>query len=93
MVRKNWNKLTDRELVVLAEVLKGKTNQEISNKFFITLHTVKAHIKNILQKTNCTHRSELISKLFVNYCDITLSSEDIADVILKFFKKIQIKNK
>ena len=81
----NFKKLTEREIIILAEVLRGKTNSEIAQKFFITLHTVKAHVKNILAKTDSRHRTELISKIFAKNLNIDLINDDFADIIYQFF--------
>ena len=44
------NKLSDRETVVLKLLIKGKTNKEIADKLFISIHTVVSHRKNISTK-------------------------------------------
>ena len=50
-----------REVEVLEQILEGLSNGEISEKLFISGNTVKFHIKNILKKTECSNRTELIS--------------------------------
>ncbi len=52
--------LSAREAEVLTEILAGKSNNEISEALFISGNTVKFHMKNILKKTGCTNRTELI---------------------------------
>lgn len=52
--------LTEREVEVFAEMLEGKTNQQISDILHISMGTVKAHIHNIFQKAGVTHRYELL---------------------------------
>ncbi len=42
--------LTEREREVLSCVARGMTNREIGETLFIAEHTVKVHIKNILEK-------------------------------------------
>lgn len=81
MNTQNLNKFTQRESIILAELLKGKTNQEISETFFITLHTVKAHIASILHKTHSKHRAQLISKVFSNLLKIDLNTTAINQII------------
>ncbi len=76
-MNKNQCKLTEKEIIVLTEVLKGKTNNEISKEFFVTLHTVKAHMQNILQKTKTRHRSELISKFFTTAFEFDITSKNV----------------
>jgi len=44
------NQLTEREYEVLRLVVKGKSNTEIAKELFVSVHTAKAHVCNILQK-------------------------------------------
>ena len=44
------NKLSDRETDVLKLLIKGKTNKEIADELFISIHTVISHRKNITTK-------------------------------------------
>jgi two-component system, NarL family, response regulator NreC len=46
------NTLSARELDVLKLLVKGLSNKEISEKLFISTHTVISHRKNITQKLN-----------------------------------------
>ena len=50
---------TDRELEVLRAMVTGISNQEISQKLGMSEGTVKWHIHNMLEKTDCKSRSEL----------------------------------
>jgi DNA-binding NarL/FixJ family response regulator len=50
--------LSEREVDVYNFLLKGKTDQEISDQLFISLHTVKSHVKNILIKLRVKNRLE-----------------------------------
>lgn len=52
--------LSERELEIIACVAKGLTNQEIANKLFISIHTVKTHRKNINFKLNIHNPAELL---------------------------------
>lgn len=61
--QKLHDSLTDREIDVLLLVESGFSNQNISEKLFISEHTVKSHIKNIFIKTASKSRTDLISKL------------------------------
>ena len=81
MKKYKFNKLTEKELNVLYEVLKGKTNAEISEKLFVTLHTVKSHMQNLFFKTNTKHRTELISKIFGKLMGVNLESEAFYNMI------------
>jgi len=54
--------LTERELDVLNLIAKGCSNQEISNNLYISLNTVKTHIKNIFQKLEVEDRTQAAMK-------------------------------
>jgi DNA-binding CsgD family transcriptional regulator len=54
--------LTLREVEVLEYLNEGYTNKEISEKLFISLNTVKSHIKNIYIKVNVNKRIDLKAK-------------------------------
>lgn len=54
--------LSEREIEVLQLIAKGLTNQEISNKLFISIHTVKTHTRNIYSKLGAHHRTEAVVK-------------------------------
>lgn len=56
--------LTTRELEVLQLVAKGLSNKEISETLFISEHTVKSHLKNILSKLHLDNRVQLTSYAF-----------------------------
>lgn len=50
--------LTSRELEVLLLISEGCSNQEIADKLFITLKTVKTHVSNILSKLEVEDRTQ-----------------------------------
>lgn len=50
--------LTKRELEVLLEIAKGKSNKEIASSLFITEKTVKTHVSNVLSKLNLQDRTQ-----------------------------------
>ena len=52
--------LTVRELDVLRSVYKGMNNPEIAGELFISINTVKKHLKNIYEKTGTSSRMELV---------------------------------
>ena len=52
--------LTVRELDVLKLVYKGKNNAEIAEELFISINTVKKHMKNIYEKLGTSSRMELV---------------------------------
>ncbi|MBE6989591.1 MAG: response regulator transcription factor [Ruminococcaceae bacterium] len=51
--------LTDRELEVLRELVRGLTNQQIADALGITERTVRMHLENMLSKTGFQSRLEL----------------------------------
>ncbi len=53
-------KLSSREIEILDEILDIKSNKEIAARLFITESTVKFHVKNLMKKTGCKNRNELI---------------------------------
>jgi DNA-binding CsgD family transcriptional regulator len=53
-------RLTDREVAVVQNLLKGWTNKEIANALKVTEQTVKEHIKHIMAKTKTTTRTGIL---------------------------------
>ena len=57
---KNKFHLTTRELELLVLLCDGISNREISEKLFLSEHTVKDHIKNIMRKMGVDSRGAII---------------------------------
>jgi DNA-binding NarL/FixJ family response regulator len=55
--------LSEREYDILQKIYKGKSNLEIAEDTFISMNTVKSHLKNIFVKFDVKSRAELINKL------------------------------
>lgn len=53
--------LSQREVEVLRLVAEGRTNQEIADHLFISLNTVKTHVRHIFQCLDARNRAEAIS--------------------------------
>ncbi|MCK6257816.1 response regulator transcription factor [Fictibacillus sp. KIGAM418] len=53
--------LSEREKEVLQLVAQGKSNRDIAETIFISEHTVKSHLKNILNKLHLDNRVQLTS--------------------------------
>ncbi|NLY13994.1 MAG: AAA family ATPase [Gammaproteobacteria bacterium] len=54
--------LSARELAVLQLIAQGCSNQEISDKLFISLHTVKTHARNINLKLDVERRTQAVAR-------------------------------
>lgn len=54
--------LSDRELEVLVELNKGLSNQEIADKLFVSLNTIKTHISNLYLKLHVKRRTQALAK-------------------------------
>ncbi|MGY5351573.1 7TM diverse intracellular signaling domain-containing protein [Wenyingzhuangia sp. IMCC45533] len=52
--------LSERETEVLLLIYKGYTNKRIADELFVSLNTVKYHIRNIYQKLNIKSKNEVI---------------------------------
>lgn len=50
--------LTERELSVLKMIVDGNSNFEISQELYITVGTVKTHVRNIFNKLNVDDRTQ-----------------------------------
>lgn len=54
--------LTNREAEILKELVEGHSYKKISEKLFISLDTVRSHIKGIYQKLHVNSKSEAVAK-------------------------------
>ncbi|HYG03007.1 MAG TPA: LuxR C-terminal-related transcriptional regulator [Chryseosolibacter sp.] len=54
--------ITKRELEVLSLMAAGLSNQEIAEKLFVSLSTVKTHSSNLFAKLNVKRRTQAIQK-------------------------------
>jgi len=55
--------LTEREFEVLQNIYNGKTNNQMADALYISVNTVKAHIKSGYLKLDTTSRSTAIKRL------------------------------
>jgi DNA-binding CsgD family transcriptional regulator len=53
--------LTAREVEVVRLVWNGLSNREVGERLFISEHTVKDHLKNVLRKMGVLSRAEMIA--------------------------------
>lgn len=58
--------LTERESDVLLHITKGLNNQQIADELFISINTIKYHIRNLYEKLDVKKRAEISSKLIYN---------------------------
>lgn len=54
--------LSEREAAVLNLLVQGKSNPAISKQLYISVNTVKNHLKNIYKKMSVTTRAEAVAK-------------------------------
>ena len=52
--------LSDRELEILQLIAEGWSNRQIADHLYLSPHTVKNHVHNILKKMRVQHRLEAI---------------------------------
>ena len=52
------NKLSKREIEVLKEMVKGKTNKDIAKSLFVSEKTVKTHVSHIFNKLQVSDRTQ-----------------------------------
>jgi DNA-binding CsgD family transcriptional regulator len=57
-----WEELTLREREVLASVVNGWRVSQIAPKLFISVHTVRNHLKSIYRKLDIHSQRELIER-------------------------------
>jgi DNA-binding NarL/FixJ family response regulator len=60
-VRRESDRLTQREIEVLREIARGRANKEIAVTLTISENTVKDHLKNILAKLQVAARTEAVT--------------------------------
>jgi DNA-binding CsgD family transcriptional regulator len=59
--------LSRRELEVTQRLARGESTSTIAESLFLSEHTVRDHVKSVLQKTGVSSRAELVSHLFFEY--------------------------
>lgn len=55
-------KLTERETEILSCLVNGLNNEDISEKLFISIQTVRNHVKHIYEKLHVHSKSEVVLK-------------------------------
>jgi LuxR family transcriptional regulator, maltose regulon positive regulatory protein len=54
--------LSEREMEVLALIAAGNSNEEIANKLFVSVTTVKTHINNLYRKLGTRRRTQAVAQ-------------------------------
>lgn len=54
--------LTRREVEILEWIAQGLQNKEIARKEFVSINTIKCHVRNILSKLNVNTRGKAVSR-------------------------------
>jgi LuxR family maltose regulon positive regulatory protein len=54
--------LSEREIEVLGLIAEGLTNQEVADRLYLSLHTVKTHARNIYGKLGVKNRAEAVAR-------------------------------
>ncbi len=63
-VNRDRNLFTKREIEIIDFISSGLSSKEIADKLHLSIHTVKTHRKNILNKVPVRNMTELIKKYF-----------------------------
>jgi DNA-binding NarL/FixJ family response regulator len=59
---KETENLSDREMEILSYLAKGYHDKEIADKFFLSVKTVRTHLRNIYKKLHVRSRTEAVLK-------------------------------
>jgi LuxR family maltose regulon positive regulatory protein len=54
--------LSEREVEVLQLIAEGLTNQQVATRLYLSMHTVKAHARNIYRKLAVRNRTQAVAK-------------------------------
>ncbi|NCS89122.1 MAG: DNA-binding response regulator [Ignavibacteria bacterium CG_4_9_14_3_um_filter_36_18] len=61
---REFDGLSDREMDVLNQLIKGYTYKQVGEKLFISSETVRGHLKNIYRKLQVHSKTEALTKVF-----------------------------
>lgn len=56
-------KITAKEFEILEDIFEGKTNKQMSEKHFVSINTIKSHVKNLYEKLDTHSRSGTIVRI------------------------------
>jgi len=54
--------LNERELEALQLIAEGLTNQEIADRLYLSLHTIKIHTRNVYAKLGVKNRTQAVAR-------------------------------
>ncbi len=54
--------LSPRELEILRIIADGLTNEQVANRLYLSLYTVKAHVRNIFAKLETANRTQAVAR-------------------------------
>lgn len=57
------NAMTNKEYEVCNDIMKGMTNKQMAENHFVSVNTIKSHIKNIYSKLGVHNRTSVINRL------------------------------
>lgn len=61
---RDYENLSNREIEILNELVKGYNHKQIADKLFISPETVRGHLKNIYRKLHVHSKTEALTKVF-----------------------------
>ncbi|NCP63768.1 MAG: helix-turn-helix transcriptional regulator [Paraglaciecola sp.] len=68
--------LTVKEHKLLQGLINGLSNQQLADSTFLSINTVKTHLKNIYRKLEVNNRAEAVAKAKVLYTQPVISQTD-----------------
>ena len=83
--------LSEREKDILASLAEGNSYKIIADKLFISIDTVRSHIRNIYKKLHVHNQSEAVAKAFKDGLIWTpqyISSKSTKIIIIKSFNSV-----
>lgn len=59
-----FSKISNREREVLDLISQGLTDKEISDKLYLSPHTIKSHRKKVIAKLGCSNAAAMVRRAF-----------------------------